>query len=141
MTGPRDWDKELAAIDRAIERMPATAAGAPAAAPGPPPRQGGGRRVWVRLMPVLALAAALPFWPYQRTCGLGLALYLGAVATLVGAGVWTAVSAWRHRRPAAHVLALLTLAWGAVLAAREALPRVGYARSAAVWTCGPGRAV
>ncbi|MGH7631602.1 MAG: hypothetical protein ACREOF_19880 [Gemmatimonadales bacterium] len=128
MTGPRDWDKELAAIDRAIERTPAAAAGAPVAAPG-------GRRVWLRLLPVLALAAALPFWPYQRTCGLGLALYLGAVAMLVGAGVWAAASAWRHRRPTAHVLALLAIGWGAALAAREALPRVGYARSAAVWTC------
>jgi len=138
VTGPRDWDKELAAIDRVIERAPAGPAGTPAAAPrdaGAPVARGAARRVWVRLVPVLALAAALPFWPYARACGIGLALYLGAVATLLGAGAWAAASAWRHRRPVAHVLALGAIAWGGVLAAQEALPRVGYARVTAVWTC------
>jgi hypothetical protein len=85
---------------------------------------------------VLALAAALPFWPYQRACGLGLMLYLGAVAALVAAGGWAAASAWRYRRPVAQVLALSVIAWGGVLAAREVLPRIGYARVAAAWTCG-----
>ncbi|HEU5170940.1 MAG TPA: hypothetical protein VFU46_10395, partial [Gemmatimonadales bacterium] len=63
MTGPRDWDKELAEIDRAIERTPAQptapaprSGGGPAALPVP----AGGGRTWARLLPVLALAAALP---------------------------------------------------------------------------------
>lgn len=138
MTGPRDWDKELAAIDRAIERAPA----APASQPDSPSRgasapvvRGSATRAWGRLLPVVALAVALPFWPYARACGLGLALYLGAIGLLVATGAWAAASAWRHRRPLAHLLALAVIAWGAVLAAREVLPRIGYARVAAVWTC------
>ncbi len=138
MTGPRDWDKELAAIDRAIERAPAAPPGSPTLevhdARSPAPR-GAGRRAWARLLPVLALAVALPFWPYALACGLGLVLYLGAVTTLIGAGTWAAASAWRHRRPAAHVLALAAVAWGGLLVAREVLPRIGYARVAAAWTC------
>jgi hypothetical protein len=35
----------------------------------------------------------------------------------------------------AHVLALGAIAWAAALAAREVLPRVGYARVPATWTC------
>ncbi|MGH7517004.1 MAG: hypothetical protein ACREOC_05975 [Gemmatimonadales bacterium] len=138
MTGPRDWDKELAAIDRAIERGPAASAGPPAAEvrdARSPATRGAGGRAWARLLPVLALAVALPFWPYARACGLGLVLYLGAVATLIGAGAWAAASAWRHRRPAAHVLALAVVAWGGMLVAREVLPRIGYARVATAWTC------
>lgn len=136
MTGPRDWDRELAAIDRAIDRAPAAGA-TPARAeqPGPAVVRGSARRTWARLLPVLALAVALPFWPYARACGLGLVLYLGAAAMLTGAGVWAAVSAWRHRRPAVHVLALGAVVWGGVLIARELLPRTGYARATAVWTC------
>jgi hypothetical protein len=84
---------------------------------------------------VLALALALPVWPYARACGLGLLAYLGAVGVLVAAGAWAAANAWRHRRPVAHVLALGAIAWGVALAAREVLPRVGYARVPATWTC------
>ena len=32
-------------------------------------------------------------------------------------------------------MALLLLAWGGVLVAREVLPRVGYAADAATWRC------
>jgi hypothetical protein len=84
---------------------------------------------------VLALAFALPFWPYARSCGLALFTYLGAVGALMAAGVWAAANAWTHRRPVAHVLALGALAWGAALAAREVLPRIGYARVPAAWSC------
>jgi hypothetical protein len=136
VTGPRDWDKELAAIDRAIERGPTPPPSAPASGG---PRTLGARaaapRAWARLALVLALALALPFWPYARACGVGLMLYLGAVATLCAAGVWAAANAWKHRRAAAHVLALAALAWGVALAAREVLPRIGYARVTAGWRC------
>jgi hypothetical protein len=138
MTGPRDWDRELAAIDRAIERAPAPPAGSPAATPPPAGAavvRGAARRAWGRLIPVLALAVALPFWPYSRGCGLGLALYLAGVAVLAAAGAWAAASAWRHRRSAAHVLALGAIVWSGALAAREVLPRIGYASVPAAWTC------
>jgi hypothetical protein len=136
VTGSRDWDKELAAIDRAIERAPLS----PSATPRPDvslaPARGSAGRVWGRLALVVALGAALPFWPYARGCGVGLVLYLGAVAVLLAASTWAATHAWRHRRPAAHVLALAAIAWGSALAAREVLPRIGYARVPATWACG-----
>ena len=136
MTGPRDWDKELAAIDRAIERAPTPPTRAPASdAARTPGVRGAAPRAWARLALVLALAVALPFWPYARACGVGLMLYLGAVATLCAAGVWAAANAWRHRRAVAHVLALAAVAWSAALAAREVLPRIGYARVSAGWRC------
>jgi hypothetical protein len=137
VTGPRDWDRELAAIDRAIERAPVPPGSPPVASPSTAAAAGRGSasRVWARLVPVLALASALPFWPYSRGCGSGLMLYGAALAVLAGSGVWAAASAWRHRRPAAHVLALAAIVWGGALAAREVLPRIGYARVSASWTC------
>jgi len=138
VSGPRDWDKELAAIDRAIERSPGPAPEAavpPAGAARNPVVRGSASRAWARLGLVLALAFALPFWPYARSCGLALFAYLGAVGALIAAGVWAAANAWTHRRPVAHVLALGALAWGAALAAKEVLPRIGYARDPAAWTC------
>lgn len=138
MSGPRDWDKELAAIDRAIERspMPPPEAAVPTAgAVRSAVVRGSAPRAWARLGLVLALAFALPFWPYARSCGVALFAYLGAVGTLIAAGAWAAANAWTHRRPVAHVLALGAIAWGAALAAREVLPRVGYARVPAAWTC------
>jgi hypothetical protein len=138
VSGPRDWDKELAAIDRAIERSPTPTPDAALPASGTarsPVVRGSASRAWARLGLVLALAFALPFWPYARSCGLALFAYLGAVGALIAAGAWAAANAWTHRRPVAHVLALGAIAWGAALAAREVLPRVGYARVPAAWTC------
>ncbi|HEX5819926.1 MAG TPA: hypothetical protein VFY20_13650 [Gemmatimonadales bacterium] len=151
MTGPRDWDKELAAIDKAIERMPAGSAPAPtpastkgaSTAPTAPARRAeapvarAGRpgTTWLRVILVLALAVAMPFWPYAHHCGINLYLYLGAAAFLVFAGVWGAVRSWYTRLGLAHVLSLLSVLWGAGLVANEVLPRVGYAARALAWTC------
>jgi hypothetical protein len=74
-------------------------------------------------------------WPYGHACGVGLWLYLGAVGTVGLAGVWGLVSSWRYRMPVAHVLSLLVLIWGGVLAAAVVLPRIGYARETAAWLC------
>jgi hypothetical protein len=68
------------------------------------------------------------FWPYSARCGAGLLAYLGAVAVVIAAGWWSAFWTWRHRAAKGHVLALLLILWGLVLAAVEVLPRVGYAR-------------
>jgi peptidoglycan/LPS O-acetylase OafA/YrhL len=147
MTGPRDWDKELADIDRAIERMPAPPperiGPGGVAPPGPAPRPALApatpREVattWLRVLLAAVLAAALPFWPYPNGCGPGLVLYLAAAAMVVLAGMWAATVSWRRRRPWAHVIALLVVLWGLGLVATQVLPRVGYARHVARWTCG-----
>ena len=146
MTAPRDWDKELAAIDKAIDKMPAGSAPAPAAPAGasstpvrraeaPVARPGRPVATWLRVVLVLALAVAMPFWPYAHECGINLYLYLGAAAFLVFAGVWGAVRSWHTRVGLAHVLSLLSLLWGLGLVAHEVLPRIGYAAKTLAWTC------
>jgi putative flippase GtrA len=86
-----------------------------------------------------ALGVAIVFWPYSARCGLGLAGYLGAVTTLIVAGVWSSIWTWKHRAARAHTVSLLLLTWGIVLAAADVLPRVGYAKTSvnhpANWTC------
>jgi hypothetical protein len=148
---PRDWDKELAAIDRAMERLPPaqgptapTPAGAPvpsraaAAGSASPPRLGhrATTTTWLRVLLAVSLALAMPFWPYGRGCGLGLFAYLAAASVVVIGGGWAAVSTWHRRRPMAHVVALLVTLWGIGLLAAEVLPRVGYAKQTVRWVCG-----
>ncbi len=142
---PRNWDKELADIDRVIAGSPAlpAAGGAPAVpsapmAPSGRPVPGHTATVgtWLRVCLALALAVAMPFWPYAKDCGLGLAAYLAAVGMVAVAGLWAAVSGWQRHRARAHVAALLVMLWGFALAAHEILPRIGYAKQSAVWVCG-----
>lgn len=146
---PRDWDRELADIDRVIAKSPVhpplTGGGTPAAQ-GPGGRAtapgSGGRfsvfTTWLRVGLGLALAVAITQWPYPNACGLNLAVYLGAIVTVVVAGVWSSISSWQRRLGLAHFLSLLVLLWGLVLTAREVLPRVGYARQARTWSCAAG---
>ena len=144
---PRDWDKELAKIDRAMARLPDPAAPAVPGRPaqpapggaGPAPQHAGPRATtttWLRVLLVLTLAVAMPLWPYPKGCGFGLFIYLAASSVVVLAGVWAAVSTWHRRRPVGHILAILVLLWGLGLVAAELLPRVGYAKAAIRWTCG-----
>jgi hypothetical protein len=142
MSGPtRDWDKELADIDKIIASSPPVVPGgkvpAPASRAGPPapvPKRealGG----WSRVLLGAAAAVGAAFWPYAHGCGLGLWLYLGVTGTVVIAGLWGMVAAWRRRLGLAHVVALLVTLWGIGLVAAEVLPRLGYARDAATWSC------
>jgi hypothetical protein len=50
-------------------------------------------------------------------------------------GAWVAVASWRLRSEVAHILALLIVLWGIVLAAEQVLPRIGYAAERASWHC------
>ena len=68
------------------------------------------------------------FWPSDATCGVGLAGYLAATGVVVTAGVWSSIWTFRHRSSRGHILSLLLVLWGSVLAAIEILPRSGYAK-------------
>jgi hypothetical protein len=74
-------------------------------------------------------------WPYTAGCGLPLAAYLAGVAAVIVAALWSMVSTWRTRLGFAHFLSIALLLWGAALAAREVLPRIGYAKQPAAWLC------
>jgi len=144
---PRDWDKELAAIDKVIAK-------GGGAAPAPvPARQGGaspapaaapaGRSVtrraafttWVRAALGVLVAAAVLQWPYAHRCGLGLILYLGSAAMVAVAGGWTMVVSWQRRQGWAHLAGLGVLLGGLALVASIVLPRVGLAGAALPWLC------
>jgi hypothetical protein len=90
---------------------------------------------WVRALLTVALGVAIPFWPYPTVCGAGLALYAGAVVVLILAAIWTATAAWRRRQGLVHVIALLSLLWGIMLAGSILLPRIGYAQGPLTWMC------
>jgi hypothetical protein len=143
MTEPRDWDKDLAAVDKAIESWKATTPGTSPSSAKPTPvvvaaakePQKGAMATWLRVLLVLAFAIAVPFWPYPRACGINLFLYMGVISLLVVAGVWGAANSWGRRLGNPHVLSLLTVVWGLALLAAEVLPRIGYAAQQAQWMC------
>jgi hypothetical protein len=143
----RDWDKELAKIDRQLESasdetmFPTAPAKTPVARAEAVAQQEKTSTFGAvaRLALVVALGVGMLFWPYGARCGLGLAAYLGAVGVLIGGGVWSALWTWRNRTARAHVLSLLVLLWGLVLGGMEILPRTGYAKPTldhpAIWRC------
>lgn len=143
----RNWDAELKKIDRHLEGMSdeamfpsKSAASVPEKAQVQAARTGTSTLgVFLRLTLSVVLGVALAFWPYGARCGLGLAAFLGSVTTLVVAGGWSAVWTWRHRAAKGHVLSLLLLLWGLVLAGLDVLPRIGYAKPTqahpALWSC------
>lgn len=141
---PRDWDKELAEIDRLLAKAPTPAprSDPPAvesrpSVPGAPPPVS--RRsvvgTWARVAAGVVLAAAMTQWPYTHACGVPLFLYTLAVGAVVVTGGWAAAASWRSRLAAAHVSALLVMAWGVGLLAAIVLPRIGYAAASLGWLC------
>jgi hypothetical protein len=132
----KNWEKELAKIDKQLESMadetllPTTAAATPEAKAQVRAQQSRTRTLGVlaRLTLSVALGVGMLLWPYDARCGFGLAAYLAAVGVLIGSGVWSAIWSWRHRSPRAHILSLLIALWGLTLGAVEILPRSGYAR-------------
>jgi hypothetical protein len=140
----------MADIDRAISKQGSVPpGGVPAPTPAPTARGGGlilppapRRRsvalTWFWVSLALALALALALWPYQRSCGLQLIFFLGAAGVTALIGLLGALASWSNRRGFAHLLALLVIAWAAVVALREVLPRVGYAKASQPWMCPSG---
>jgi hypothetical protein len=147
---PRDWDKELAEIDKLIAKQPVPAPGAPPAAqraaPGapaaralPPPPLAGRRAAlgtWVKAALGVTVAAGVGLsWPYAHACGLSLYGYLAASIGVVLAGLWGATSSWRHRIAAAHLISLLVILSGGLLLAKTILDRTTYPRTPSTWSC------
>jgi hypothetical protein len=143
---PRDWDRELAAIDKVIDQRsgspppptalpPGTIGRPPVVTPPSAPGRGSVARTWFWTVLALALGIGLAVWPYPKACGLQLFFFLGAAAVTVVAGVVGALASWSHRRGVAHLLCLLVLLWAGVVGASEALPRSGYARESRPWLC------
>ena len=144
MAGDRDWNKELAKIDKQLESISdeamfptkqgsgsapaAKGANAVAAANQEAQRTTSTLPALLRLALSTALGVAIMFWPYDARCGVGAAAYLAAVAMVGIGGIWSSVWTWRHRVGRAHALALLLVLWSLVLGATDVLPRTGYAK-------------
>ena len=156
MTGPpRDWDKEMAEIDKLIAKQPVQGArepgslgarAAPAALPAPqraaaPPVARGGREAlitWVKVLLGVGVAAAVGVaWPYAHVCGVPLYGYLAAASGVVLVGLWGVVASWKSRIPLAHTLALLATLAGAGLVGKVVVDRSSYPRQPASWSCTP----
>ncbi|MFI5245695.1 MAG: hypothetical protein ACHQQR_10745 [Gemmatimonadales bacterium] len=143
----RDWDGELKKIDKRMETvsdealLPSKAAKSPAERAQVENVQQATSTlgVFARLALAIALGVGIVFWPYPARCGPWMVAYLGAVATLVTAGVWSSIWTWRHRAAKGHTLSLLLILWGLVLGAVDVLPRIGYAKPGAghpaYWIC------
>jgi hypothetical protein len=148
---PRDWDRELAEVDRLLAKLPQadpSLARGPAAAPGhkpgapgvmhiPPghPSAPSWTAVWIRVTLGLLVGLAMTQWPYSHACGLKTMFYLTGAGAVVAAAVWGAWGSWRRRMGFAHALSIGLLIWGLALVTFEVLPRVGYAAKTAGWFC------
>jgi hypothetical protein len=142
-----DWDKEMKKIDKQLESISDDALISTCGAKAPAEnakvvevqRTTTTFGVFARVMLAVVLGLAMLFWPYSARCGPGLFAFLFASGMVVVGGVWSAVWTWRHRSAQAHILSLLLVVWGLVLAGLEILPRTGYAtptaQHPATWMC------
>ena len=143
----RNWENELKKIDKQLESisdealLPAKTAATPAAKAVATEKQASTSTLGVMLRLVLAtaLGVGIVFWPYGTRCGLPLLGYLASAGLIAVSGVWSGIWTWRHRSGRGHLLSLALVLWGALLAANEVLPRIGYAKPTldhpAVWLC------
>ena len=139
----RDWDKELAKIDKQLESVSDAQLfpekkGASPAQKADVAAERAATSSWpaiLRLTLSVILGVAILFWPYANRCGVGLGGYLFGVTAVAASGVWSAVWTWRHRTGRAHALSILLIVWGLILGATEVLPRIGYAKQSLSWSC------
>jgi hypothetical protein len=150
----RDWDKEMADVDRLLKKLPladptlgrrsggeptvrkpAVAAGSGWSGGGAPSaRERIGTWAKVALGVLVGIGIAPGVWPYSHGCGLRLIFYLLGVTTVIAAGLWASMSSWKRRLGFAHVVSQVLIVWGILLMTREILPRVG-AGAATLWLC------
>ncbi len=148
----RDWDKEMAEVDRLLKKLPeadptlgrgsggsggsgsAPTVKKPVVVPGGMPTALG---TWakVALGMLVGIGIAPGVWPYSHGCGLRLIFYLVGVTAVIAAGLWASVSSWKRRLGVAHAVAQALIIWGAVLVTREVLPRIGSANATTLWLC------
>lgn len=142
-----DWNVELRKIEREYDGLPAMPS--PAVIKARREREQREKEAvearvtqlsaLARLVLVVALTAALPWWPYATRCGAGVAALLGAYAMVAVGGLWVAAYSWRHRLAASHALSLAVLIGGLALVASQVLPRMGMATFTGVeasgWSC------
>lgn len=157
----RDWDKELAKVDKQLASLSDEALLQPAGKQAGSGKKEAGSGVakgrapisadtgdvttgfpwgmYARLLLAVLLGVGMVVWPYERRCGIGLAGYLAAVVVVVASGVWSSIWTFRHRASRSHTLSLLIILWGLILGSIEVLPRVGYAKPdpqhPAGWSC------
>lgn len=93
---------------------------------------------WPKVVLVGALGVALAFWPYSNGCGVGLVSYFMALGVLMVTAAWALNAAWREHTAWAYGLGLAIVVWGSALSLTQILPRVGYARHTAYWSCSAG---
>jgi hypothetical protein len=145
-----DWDQEMREVDRLLAKLPEADPNlvgghaptlkkpVPAAVPATSAAEPTGFQwlgTWARVALGLLIGVGMTQWPYTHGCGLRLLFYVVGVGAVLAAGIWSGLSSWKRRLAVAHVLSQLLIIWGLVLAAREVLPRVGYARAQGVWLC------
>jgi hypothetical protein len=99
------------------------------------PSRGDLAALWGRVLLGAGLGVLMTQWPYSHACDLPLLGYLCAVGMVLLAGGWVAFESWRLRHGPAHIVSLILLFWGIVLAAEQLLPRIGYAAEPARWRC------
>ena len=149
MEKERDWDKEMAEVDRLLKKLPeadptlgrgsgsAPTVKKPVVVPGAAGAMPSALGTWakVALGVLVGIGIAPGVWPYSHGCGLRLIFYLVGITAVIAAGLWASISSWRRRLAFAHALAQALIIWGAVLVTREVLPRIGSANAAALWLC------
>ena len=145
-----NWDQEMREVNRLLAKLPEAdphlVGGSvptlkkpvPAAATATSATEPTGFQwlgTWARVALGLLIGIGMTQWPYTHGCGPRLLFYLVGVGAVLAAGLWSSLSSWRRRLAVAHLLSQLLIIWGLVLAAREVLPRVGYARAQGAWLC------
>jgi len=140
--------KEAAVVDRLLRQLkyadPTLKGDAPAKPPVRPPSTVApaaarptptAKHAWAWVGLTAVLAVGVTQWPYAHACGWGLLGYGAVLLVWTGVSMWAAITAWRARRAAAHIVALVLLGLALAAVASVILPRVGYARVPATWRC------
>lgn len=155
MSADRNWDRELAKIDRLMgEDQPAADPKVPAKRDqaNPADKQkptAGGKgevratgpskppRLWLMTLAGLIGAIALFMWPYGTDCGLPLYVYIVGAFAVLGASLMTMRAAWQRHRGVAMLIGIITMLVALALMAAVILPRTGYAVVTLPWSCVP----